>query len=107
MQANDVSQNAPRGIVKGKCLRVLTVDRSSRLWVPKMPSESFRPGFYQIDEFNFDSADVPVLLSAMQSKPDWMLTHNTKRFTPQVAKRAGLQIGTPADFFRFLSQGIS
>ena len=29
-----------------------------RLWVPKMPSESFGPEFHQIDEFNFDSAFV-------------------------------------------------
>src|SRR5215813_1808323 len=50
------------------------------------------------------AADVPVLLSAMASKPDWLLTHNTKHFTPQVGKRAGLQIGTPIEFFRFLSQ---
>jgi len=40
------------------------------------------------------AADVPVLLSAIQSKPDWLLTHNTKRFTQQVAKQS-------------LSQGIS
>jgi predicted nucleic acid-binding protein len=53
------------------------------------------------------AADVPVLLSAMQSKPDWLLTHNTKHFTPQVAKRTGLQIGTPVEFFQFLSQSIS
>jgi hypothetical protein len=26
-------------------------------------------------------ADVRVLLSAMGSKPDWLLTHNTKHFT--------------------------
>ena len=52
-------------------------------------------------------ADVPVLLSAMKAKPDWLLTHNTKHFTPQVAKRTGLQIGSPAQFFRLLSQGIS
>ena len=52
-------------------------------------------------------ADVPVLLSAIQAKPDWLLTRNTKHFTPQVAKRTGLQIGSPADFFRLLSQGIS
>ena len=52
-------------------------------------------------------ADVAVLLSAMNAKPDWVLTHNTKHFTPQVAKRTGLQIGSPADFFRQLSQGIS
>jgi predicted nucleic acid-binding protein len=53
------------------------------------------------------SADVPVLLSAIATKPDWLLTHNTKHFTPQVAQRSGLKIGTPADFFRRLSQGIA
>ena len=51
-------------------------------------------------------ADVPVLVSAMQSKPDWLLTHNTKHFSPAVARRTGLRIGTPADFFLALSQGI-
>ena len=48
-------------------------------------------------------ADVPVLLSAIASKPDWLLTHNIKHFTPAVAKRAALRIATPADFFRALS----
>ena len=49
------------------------------------------------------AADVPVLLSAMASKPDWLLTHNTKHFTQSVAKRSGLRIATPAEFFRTLS----
>jgi predicted nucleic acid-binding protein len=49
------------------------------------------------------AADVPVLLSAINSKPDWLLTHNTKHFTPVVAKRTALRIATPADFFRTLS----
>lgn len=48
-------------------------------------------------------SDVPVLLSAMKSKPDWLLTHNTKHFTKTVAQRTGLRIATPADFFRALS----
>jgi predicted nucleic acid-binding protein len=48
-------------------------------------------------------ADVPVLLSATASRPDWLLTHNIKHFTPAVGKRTGLRIGTPADFFRTLS----
>jgi predicted nucleic acid-binding protein len=48
-------------------------------------------------------ADVPVLLSAMSSKPDWLLTHNTKRFTRAVAQRAALRIATSAEFFRALS----
>jgi predicted nucleic acid-binding protein len=49
------------------------------------------------------AADVPVLLSAMASKPDWLLTHNTKHFTQSAAKRSGLRIATPAEFFRTLS----
>jgi predicted nucleic acid-binding protein len=49
------------------------------------------------------AADVPVLLSAISGRPDGLLTHNTKHFTPAVAKRTGLRIATPADFFRTLS----
>jgi len=30
------------------------------------------------------AADVPVLLSAMSAKPDWLLKHNTKHFTQAV-----------------------
>jgi predicted nucleic acid-binding protein len=48
-------------------------------------------------------ADVPVLLSAISSRPDWLLTHNTKHFTKAVAKRAGVRVATPAEFFRTLS----
>jgi hypothetical protein len=36
-------------------------------WVPKMPSESFRPEFHQINEFNFDSAFVNSDNSASHS----------------------------------------
>jgi len=49
------------------------------------------------------AADVPVLLSAMASKPDWLLTHNTKHSTKAVAQRTALRIATPAEFFRTLS----
>jgi predicted nucleic acid-binding protein len=49
------------------------------------------------------AADVPVLLSAMASKPDWLLTHNTKHFTKTVAHRTLLRIATPTEFFRKLS----
>lgn len=48
-------------------------------------------------------SDVPVLLSAMASRPDWLLTHNTKHFNRAVAGRTGLRIATPVDFFRQLS----
>jgi predicted nucleic acid-binding protein len=49
------------------------------------------------------ASDVPVLLSAMASTPDWLLTHNTKHFTKAVARRTSQQIVTPAEFFRVLS----
>jgi predicted nucleic acid-binding protein len=49
------------------------------------------------------AADVPVLLSAVASKPDWLLTHNTKHFTKAVAQKTALRIATPAEFFRTLS----
>ena len=49
------------------------------------------------------AADVLVVLSAMASKPDWLLTHNTKHFTKAVAERTKLRIATPAEFFRALS----
>lgn len=52
-------------------------------------------------------ADVPVLLSAIASRPDWFLTHNTKHFTPAVARRSGLRFATPVEFFRALSQSIT
>jgi predicted nucleic acid-binding protein len=48
-------------------------------------------------------ADVPILLSAMASRPDWLLTHNTKHFTEAVARRTGLRIATPTEFFKTLS----
>jgi hypothetical protein len=49
------------------------------------------------------AADVPVLLSAMASRPDWLLTQNTKHFTKTVAQKARLRVATPAEFFRELS----
>jgi hypothetical protein len=53
------------------------------------------------------AADVPVLLSAVASRPDWVLTHNTKHFTQTVARRTGLRIATPVEFFQALSESIS
>ena len=50
------------------------------------------------------AADVPVLLSAIASKPDWLLTHNTKHFTKAVAQSTYLRIATPVAFFRTLSK---
>ena len=53
------------------------------------------------------AADVPVLLSAIASRPDWFLTHNRKHFTPAVARRTSLRFATPVEFFRSLAKSIS
>jgi predicted nucleic acid-binding protein len=50
------------------------------------------------------AADVPLFLSAIASKPDWLLTHNTRHFTKAVAQRITLRIATPVEFFRELSR---
>ena len=52
------------------------------------------------------ASDVPVLLSAMDARPDWLLTHNTKHFTLQVASNTGLRIATPLDFFHYFARSI-
>ena len=46
------------------------------------------------------AADVPVLVSAIQAAPDWLLTNNTAHFTPAVAARTGLHIAEPEEFIR-------
>jgi DNA invertase Pin-like site-specific DNA recombinase len=49
---------------------------------------------------------VPVLVSAIASRPDWFLTYDS-HFTPALARRTGLRFATPAEFFRALSLSIS
>ena len=52
------------------------------------------------------AADVPILLSAMASRPDWLLTHNTRHFSAEVARRSGLRIATSVAFFRSLAKSL-
>jgi len=42
--------------------------------------------------------DVPVLVTAIKSRPDWVVTSNVAHFTPEVAARTGLRIVTPHEF---------
>ena len=39
--------------------------------------------------------DVPVLVTAIKSKPDWLVTANVEHFNADVAARTGLRIATP------------
>ncbi|MCP9494704.1 MAG: hypothetical protein MSG64_09640 [Pyrinomonadaceae bacterium MAG19_C2-C3] len=42
--------------------------------------------------------DAPVLASAILAKPDWLITNISIHFTPDVAFRTSLRIGTPYNF---------
>ena len=44
-------------------------------------------------------ADIPIVLAAMQAKVDYLVTLNRKHFIddPELARRSGLNIGTPGD----------
>lgn len=44
-------------------------------------------------------ADVPVLLAAIDSRPDWIITKNREHFTNEVGKTVGIRIASPAEFF--------
>jgi len=55
-----------------------------------------------------DPQDVAILLSALVSKADFLVTHNRKNFIddPQVAEKTGLRIGTPGDALEWLREQI-
>lgn len=46
--------------------------------------------------------DLPVLISAINAHPDWVLSSNTAHWNAEVAARAGLRIATPLAFLRQL-----
>ena len=80
---------------------LLTLTRPERVPLPDL--EAVRQARTLIRH----AADVPVLLSAVRSQPDWLLTHNTAHFTPAVAQRTGLRIATPRAFFQALARGVA
>lgn len=46
------------------------------------------------------SNDVPVLVTALKARPEWLVTANTEHFTVEVARRTGLRIVTPRAFLK-------
>jgi predicted nucleic acid-binding protein len=44
--------------------------------------------------------DVPVLVTAIRAKPDWLVTANVEHFDEDVALQTGLRIVTPHGFLR-------
>lgn len=47
-------------------------------------------------------SDVPVVLAAIDSKPDWLITRNRSHFTDEVSARIGIRIASPQEFFQAL-----
>ena len=48
------------------------------------------------------ASDVPVILAAIDSLPDWIITKNRDHFTDEVAKNINLRIASPQEFFEDL-----
>lgn len=77
--------------------------KKSRLQILEDPTpEENQANLYLIS----DPQDVPILLSALQAKADFLVTHNRKHFLddPQVAEKTGLHIGTPGDAIIWLRE---
>jgi predicted nucleic acid-binding protein len=81
-------------------------DELIRLTAPQMVAYPDKQTVLASRHLIAHAADVPVLLSAVEARPDWLITHNTKHFTPKVAQATGLRIATPIEFFRNLAAGI-
>ena len=56
-----------------------------------------------------DPDDVPILLAAMKAHVDYLATHNRKHFLddPEVAKKAGIKIGTPGDVLAWIRENLN
>lgn len=78
----------------------------SLLNIIRDPSQKeIRDNLYLISDPN----DVPILLSAMKAKVDFLVTHNRKHFLddPKVAELSGLQIGTPGDALAWVRESLA
>ena len=50
--------------------------------------------------------DLPAVVSAMEARPDWVISTNTAHWNDELAARTGLRIATPQDFLLGLSTPI-
>jgi hypothetical protein len=70
-------------------LNLLAPERTQR--ITQQEFDSYRSFIHHMN-------DVPVLVTAIKSKPDWLITSNIEHFNEQVARRTGLRIATPRQF---------
>ena len=67
--------------------------------------QEIRENLYLISDPN----DIPIILSAIRSKADFLVTHDHKHFLddPKVAELSGLRIGTPGDALTWVRENLA
>ena len=91
--------------VPGNLNDLRSLIRSSNLRIVDNPSkEEVEANLYLINDPN----DVPILLTTMKAKVDYLATHNRRHFLddPKVAEISGLRIGTPGDVLPWLRENL-
>ena len=56
---------------------------------------------------HIEEKDAPILEAALQAKVDYLVTLNSRDFTPQVAARTGLRIVSPAELIEAIRSAIT
>lgn len=72
------------------------IDKARPVIVPLAGTQEITAAARVIRHLN----DAPILAAAINARPAWLLSNNTEHFTPMVARRTGLRIATPYQFFR-------
>ena len=80
--------------------------RATDLRIIRDPSPEAIEGYADIIAHR---ADVPIVVAAMQSKTDYLVTLNRRHFIddPSVAGRSKLRIGTPGDALAWVRQYLA
>lgn len=72
--------------------------------LPDPTYEEIQASLYLMD----DPDDVPILLTAIKARVDYLATHDHKHFLndPLVAERSGVRIGTPGDVLAWIRETL-
>ena len=80
--------------------------RASRLRIVSLPTKAEITANRHIISHH---ADVPIIVAAMKSQTDFLVTLNRRHFIddPQVAVLSGLRIGTPGDALAWVREQLA
>lgn len=51
--------------------------------------------------------DLPSVVTALQARPDWVISANPDHWNPELGRRTGLRIVTPNEFLRLLAPQVN